>query len=371
MSILVDKSTKVIIQGITGKTGALHAKLMKEYAIEVKNPGFFVGGVTPGKGGETVEGLPVFNSVAEAIKKTKCNTSCIFVPPPFAADSIIEAVDAGIKLVIVITEGIPVLDMMKVKAAIKGKDVTIVGPNCPGVITPGIGKIGIMPGFIHKAGKIGVVSRSGTLTYEAVDQLTKAGLGESTCVGIGGDPINGSQFLDVVKLFAADPKTEGLVFIGEIGGDAEETAAEWLKANYKKPVVGFIAGQSAPPGRRMGHAGAIVGGGDRTASQKSDYLAKCGMKMVKSPTDIGAAMTELFAKQSKTAAPAKKVAAPAKKAAAPAKKAAAPAKKAAAPAKKAAAPAKKAAAAKAPAKKTLVIKAAVKAPAKKAVKGKK
>ena len=360
MSILVDKSTKVIIQGITGKTGALHAKLMKEYAIEVKNPGFFVGGVTPGKGGESVEGLPVFNSVAEAIKMTKCNTSCIFVPPPFAADSIIEAVDAGIKLVIVITEGIPVLDMMKVKAAIKGKNVTIVGPNCPGVITPGIGKIGIMPGFIHKAGKIGVVSRSGTLTYEAVDQLTKAGLGESTCVGIGGDPINGSQFLDVVKLFAADSKTKGLVFIGEIGGDAEETAAEWLKANYKKPVVGFIAGQSAPPGRRMGHAGAIVGGGDRTASQKSDYLAKCGMKMVMSPTDIGAAMLELFAKQS---APSKKAA---KKAAKIAAKA--PAKKAVVAAK---APAKKAVAAAAPAKKTLVIKAAVKAPAQKAVKGKK
>ncbi len=354
MSILVDKSTKVIIQGITGKTGALHAKLMKEYAIEVKNPGFFVGGVTPGKGGESVEGLPVFNSVAEAIKKTKCNTSCIFVPPPFAADSIIEAVDAGIKLVIVITEGIPVLDMMKVKAAIKGKDVTIVGPNCPGVITPGIGKIGIMPGFIHKAGKIGVVSRSGTLTYEAVDQLTKAGLGESTCVGIGGDPINGSQFLDIVKLFAADPKTEGLVFIGEIGGDAEETAADWLKANYKKPVVGFIAGQSAPPGRRMGHAGAIVGGGDRTAVDKAAYLAKCGLKMVKSPTDIGAAMLELFAKQSKAAAPSKKAD---KKAAKKAdKKAAKIAAKA--PAKKAVV------AAKAPAKKPVLI-------IKKAVKGKK
>ena len=288
MAILVTDKSRIIVQGITGKQGSFHANLMQEYGTKL------VGGVTPGKGGTDFQGIPVFDTVEESVEKVQANTSVIFVPPPFAADAILESVDAGIELIICITEGIPVLDMMKVKNAMKGSSSVLVGPNCPGVITPGVGKIGIMPADIHKPGKIGVISRSGTLTYEAVDQLTKVGLGQTTCVGIGGDPINGSQFIDVVKMFKEDPDTEGLVFIGEIGGDAEETAAEWIKANYDKPVVGFIAGLTAPPGKRMGHAGAIVGGGDRTAAEKVQYLRDCGLKMVESPSDIGDAMAEFF-----------------------------------------------------------------------------
>ena len=289
MAILVTEKTRVVVQGITGSQGAFHTGLMKEYSSD-----FVVAGVTPGKGGQDLDGTPVYNSVAEAVREQQVNTSVIFVPPPFAADAILEAVDAELDLVICITEGIPVLDMMKVKHAMKGSKTRLIGPNCPGVITPGIGKIGIMPANIHSTGKIGIISRSGTLTYEAVDQITKAGLGQTTCVGIGGDPINGTQHLDVVKMFAEDPATEGIVLIGEIGGDAEEQAALWIKENYKKPVVGFIAGLTAPPGKRMGHAGAIVGGGDRTGQEKVAYLEDCGIKMVQSPSDIGEAMLTFF-----------------------------------------------------------------------------
>ncbi|MCM8528760.1 MAG: succinate--CoA ligase subunit alpha [Lentisphaeraceae bacterium] len=288
MAILVTEESRIVVQGITGKQGAFHSKLMLEYGTKI------VAGVTPGKGGEDFEGVPVFDSVAEAKEKAGVNTSCIFVPPPFAADAILEAVDAGLDLVICITEGIPVLDMMKVKHAMKGTKTRLVGPNCPGIMTPGVGKIGIMPADIHMPGKIGIISRSGTLTYEAVDQITKAGLGQTTCVGIGGDPINGTQHIDVVKMFAEDPATEGIVLIGEIGGDAEEQAALWIKENYNKPVVGFIAGLTAPPGKRMGHAGAIVGGGDRTGQEKVAYLEECGIKMVQSPSDIGEAMLTFF-----------------------------------------------------------------------------
>jgi succinyl-CoA synthetase alpha subunit len=288
MAILVTEKTRVVVQGITGKQGAFHSSLMLEYGTKI------VAGVTPGKGGADFQGVPVYDSVAEAKEKQNVNTSVIFVPPPFAADAILEAVDAGLDLVICITEGIPVLDMMKVKHAMKGTDTILVGPNCPGIMTPGVGKIGIMPADIHMPGKIGIISRSGTLTYEAVDQITKAGLGQTTCVGIGGDPINGMQHLDVVKMLAEDPATEGIVLIGEIGGDAEETAAEWIKDNYSKPVVGFIAGLTAPPGKRMGHAGAIVGGGDRTGKEKVEYLESCGLKMVQSPSDIGEAMLSFF-----------------------------------------------------------------------------
>ena len=289
MAILVTEKTRVVVQGITGSQGAFHTGLMKEYT-----DGFVVAGVTPGKGGQDLNGTPVYDSVAEAVEKQQVNTSVIFVPPPFAADAILEAVDAELDLVICITEGIPVLDMMKVKHAMKGSKTRLIGPNCPGVITPGIGKIGIMPADIHSKGKIGIISRSGTLTYEAVDQITKVGLGQTTCVGIGGDPINGTQHLDVVKMFAEDPETEGIVLIGEIGGDAEEQAALWIKENYNKPVVGFIAGLTAPPGKRMGHAGAIVGGGDRTGAEKVAYLEECGIKMVQSPSDIGEAMLSFF-----------------------------------------------------------------------------
>ena len=288
MAILVTEKSRIVVQGITGKQGAFHSKLMLEYGTKI------VAGVTPGKGGNDFEGIPVFDSVREAKEKQGVNTSVIFVPPPFAADAILESVDAGLDLVICITEGIPVLDMMKVKRAMEGSDTILVGPNCPGIMTPGVGKIGIMPADIHTPGKIGIISRSGTLTYEAVDQITKAGLGQTTCVGIGGDPINGLQHIDVVKMFAEDPATEGIVLIGEIGGDAEETAAEWIKENYKKPVVGFIAGLTAPAGKRMGHAGAIVGGGDRTGKEKVAYLESCGLKMVQSPSDIGDAMLSLF-----------------------------------------------------------------------------
>ena len=288
MAILVTDESRIIVQGITGKQGTFHAGLMLEYGTKI------VAGVTPGKGGNEVDGIPVYDTVAETVAKENANTSVIFVPPPFAADAILECVDAGLELIICITEGIPVLDMMKVKHAMKGSKSILIGPNCPGVITPGVGKIGIMPAAIHQKGKIGVISRSGTLTYEAVDQLTKVGLGQTTCVGIGGDPINGSQFIDVVKMFSKDDETEGLVFIGEIGGDAEEEAAAWIKENYKKPVVGFIAGLTAPPGKRMGHAGAIIGGGDRTAAEKVQFLADCGLKMVESPSDIGEAMATFF-----------------------------------------------------------------------------
>lgn len=291
MSVLVNKNTKVLVQGLTGKEGSFHAQQMVEYGTKV------VAGVTPGKGGQKHEGIPIFNTVQDAVDKTGANASVIFVPPPFAADAILEAIGAKVPLIICITEGIPVMDMMRVKLALKESESKLIGPNCPGIITPGECKIGIMPGFIHKKGKAGVISRSGTLTYEAVDQLTKAGIGESTCIGIGGDPINGMSFLDAVKLFEKDKKTELLVFIGEIGGTKEEEAAAYIKKNLKIPVVGFIAGQTAPPGRRMGHAGAIVAGGKGDAKSKISFMKKCGIKMVKTPSDIGSAALKLLKKK--------------------------------------------------------------------------
>ncbi|MDR3611760.1 MAG: succinate--CoA ligase subunit alpha [Ignavibacteriaceae bacterium] len=284
MSILIDKKTRLVVQGITGGEGSFHTQQMKEYGTNV------VAGVTPGKGGTLVEGVLVYNTVAEAVKVQKANTSVIFVPPAFAADAILEAAFAGIKVIICITEGIPTNDMLKVYNALKGKDIVLVGPNCPGVISPGKAKVGIMPGFIHKKGTIGVVSRSGTLTYEAVKQLTDLKLGQSTGVGIGGDPIIGSRFIDIIKLFNEDPETEGIVMIGEIGGSAEEEAAEFIKKNVKKPVVGFIAGRTAPPGRRMGHAGAIISGGKGTADEKIKALTKAGIKVAESPALIGITM---------------------------------------------------------------------------------
>ena len=288
MSILVSNDTRLIVQGITGSEGKFHALQCKEYGTNL------VGGVTPGKGGQDVEGIPVFNTVAEAVAKTQANTSMIFVPPPFAADAICEAVDAGIELVICITEGIPAMDMVPVKAMLNARGARMIGPNCPGVITPGQAKVGIMPGFVHKPGRVGVISRSGTLTYEVVHQLTENGLGQTSCVGIGGDPIPGSNFIDILKLFNEDDQTEGVVMIGEIGGTAEEEAAEWIAANMKKPVVSFIAGQTAPPGKRMGHAGAIIAGGKGTAAEKMEALKKAGIHVVISPAEIGDAMLKIL-----------------------------------------------------------------------------
>lgn len=290
MSVLVNKETRLLVQGITGSEGAFHTEQMVEYGTNV------VAGVTPGKGGETVQGnIPVYNTVKEAVEKQQANTSVIFVPPPFAADAIIEAADAGIETIICITEGIPVADMVKVKTVLATTPkVKLIGPNCPGVITPGEAKVGIMPGFIHKKGTVGVVSRSGTLTYEAVHQLVQNGLGQSTAIGIGGDPIIGTKHIDAVKLLNEDPETEAIVLIGEIGGTAEEEAAEWIKDHVKKPVVAFIAGQTAPPGRRMGHAGAIIAGGKGTASEKMKALKEAGIYVVNSPAEIGAKMKEIL-----------------------------------------------------------------------------
>ena len=284
MSILVDKKTRLVVQGITGSEGSFHTQQIIEYGTKV------VAGVTPGKGGTEFLGVPVFNTVEQSVKETKANTSVIFVPPAFASDAILEAANAGIKVIICITEGIPARDMIIVYNSIKNKNVVLIGPNCPGVISPGKAKVGIMPGFIHKKGKIGVVSRSGTLTYEAVKQLTDVNLGQSTCVGIGGDPVIGSKFLNIVKLFNEDPDTDGIVMIGEIGGTAEEEAAEYIKKKVKKPVVGFIAGRTAPPGRRMGHAGAIISGGKGTAAEKMAALKKAGIKVAESPAEIGSTM---------------------------------------------------------------------------------
>jgi succinyl-CoA synthetase alpha subunit len=288
MSILIDKNTKVITQGITGATGLFHAQGAREYGTQM------VGGVTPGKGGTTIDGFPVFDTVKAAMEQTGATASVIYVPPPFAADSIMEAVDAGIELVCCITEGIPVLDMVKVKHYMKGKKTRLVGPNCPGVITPGQCKIGIMPGYIHKPGKVGVVSRSGTLTYEAVWQLTCLGLGQSTCVGIGGDPVNGTNHLDVLRLFEADPDTEAVIMIGEIGGTSEEEGAYFVKEHMTKPVAAYIAGVTAPPGKRMGHAGAIISGGKGTATEKVAILRECGLSVADSPAEMAQALLKIY-----------------------------------------------------------------------------
>lgn len=290
MSILVNKNSKVIVQGFTGGEGTFHTEQMIEYGTNV------VGGVTPGKGGQTHLDRPVFNTVSDAVKETGADVSIIFVPPAFAGDAIMEAADAGIKVIIAISEGIPVEDMVKVKNYIEDKDTRLIGPNCPGIITSDEAKVGIMPGFIFNKGNIGIVSRSGTLTYEAVDQITKVGLGQTTAIGIGGDPIIGTTTLDTIKLFMDDPETEGIVMIGEIGGPMETEAARWIKENGTKPVVGFIAGQTAPPGRRMGHAGAIIGGAEDTAEAKMKIMRECGVHVVVSPADIGITMIEALKK---------------------------------------------------------------------------
>ena len=288
MSILVNKNSKILVQGITGSEGSFHTEQMLEYGTNV------VAGVTPGKGGQKHLKIPVFNTVSDAVKNTGADVSVIFVPPSFAADAIMEAADAEIKVVVCITEGIPTNDMIQVKHYLRDKDTRLIGPNCPGIITPGETKIGIMPGFIHTKGSIGIVSRSGTLTYEAVDQITKEGLGQSTCIGIGGDPIIGTTTLDAIKMLMDDPETKGIVMIGEIGGNMESDAALWIKVNGTKPVVGFIAGQTAPKGRRMGHAGAIIGGAEDTAAAKMSIMRECGIHVVESPAEIGAKMAEIL-----------------------------------------------------------------------------
>src|SRR6202163_1343074 len=289
MSILVDNNTRLLVQGITGSSGAFHASGCMEYGTKL------VAGVTPGKGGQIFEGqVPIFDTVYEARRQTDCNATMIFVPGPFAADAILEAADAGVELIVCITEGIPVMDMMRVKRILKEKKSRLIGPNCPGIITPGQCKIGIMPGYIHKPGKIGVISRSGTLTYEAVWQLTQRGYGQSTCIGIGGDPINGTSHLDAVKLFSEDPETDALIVIGEIGGTAEEEAASWIKENYDKPVAAFIAGATAPPGRRIGHAGAIVSGGTGTPADKIEALREAGIAVAETPAAMGETLIKIL-----------------------------------------------------------------------------
>ncbi len=289
MAIWVDKNTRLICQGITGATGSFHCKQMMEYGTNL------VGGVTPGKGGQRFEDtVPVFNTVSQAVQETNANASVIYVPPPFAADAILEAVGSGIELIIAITEGIPVIDMLRVKAGLDGSGSRLIGPNCPGIISPGLCKIGIMPGHIHKQGRVGVVSRSGTLTYEAVGQLTALGIGQSTCVGIGGDPLNGTNFIDVLEAFQADDDTDAVIMIGEIGGTAEEQAAEWVAANMTKPVAGFIAGTTAPPGRRMGHAGAIISGGKGTAKEKMAAMERAGIRVASAPSEMGVTLKAML-----------------------------------------------------------------------------
>jgi succinyl-CoA synthetase alpha subunit len=288
MAVLLDTNTRLLVQGLTGREGTFHAKGAQAYGTSV------VGGVTPGKGGTTHEGWPIFNTVQEAVEKTGANASVIFVPPPFAADAIMEAADAGVALVVCITEGIPVLDMMKAMTFMEGKPTRLIGPNCPGIISPGKGKAGIIPHNIVREGRIGIVSKSGTLTYEAIHQLTRVGMGQTTCIGIGGDPLIGTSFIDALALFQADADTDAVILIGEIGGSAEEEAAAWIAQNFRKPVVGFIAGQTAPPGRRMGHAGAIIAGGTGTAAEKMAALGRAGVRVVKSPADMGAAIVEVL-----------------------------------------------------------------------------